>query len=34
MYIRDKYKIKNGNDFYMVGGMGHTLISLRVFSIK
>ena len=24
MYIRDKYKIKNGNDFYMVGGMGHT----------
>ena len=24
MYLREKYKIKNGNDFYMVGGMGHT----------
>ncbi len=24
MYIRDKYNINNGNDFYMVGGMGHT----------
>ena len=24
MYIRDKYKIKNSSDFYMVGGMGHT----------
>jgi len=24
MYLRDKYKITNGNDFYMVGGMGHT----------
>ncbi len=24
MYIRDKYKIKKGKDFYMVGGMGHT----------
>ncbi len=24
MYIREKYNIKNGKDFYMVGGMGHT----------
>ena len=24
MYIRDKYNIKNSDDFYMVGGMGHT----------
>tara|TARA_B100000787_G_scaffold149155_1_gene120971 strand:- start:95 stop:562 length:468 start_codon:yes stop_codon:yes gene_type:complete len=24
MYLRDKYKIKNTCDFYMVGGMGHT----------
>jgi len=24
MYLRNKYKIKNGSDFYMVGGMGHT----------
>ena len=24
MYLRDKYKIKNSRDFYMVGGMGHT----------
>ena len=24
MYLRDKYKIKENNDFYMVGGMGHT----------
>ena len=24
MYIRKKYDIKNSNDFYMVGGMGHT----------
>ena len=24
MYVRDKYKINNSNDFYMVGGMGHT----------
>ena len=24
MYLRDKYKIKKSNDFYMVGGMGHT----------
>ena len=24
MYLREKYKIKNSNDFYMVGGMGHT----------
>ena len=24
MYLRDKYKIINSSDFYMVGGMGHT----------
>ena len=24
MYIRNKFKIANGRDFYMVGGMGHT----------
>ena len=24
MYLRDKYQLKDGNDFYMVGGMGHT----------
>ena len=24
MYLRDKYKIRNTSDFYMVGGMGHT----------
>ena len=24
MYLRSKYKIKKSNDFYMVGGMGHT----------
>lgn len=24
MYVRNKYKIKKNEDFYMVGGMGHT----------
>ncbi len=24
IYIRNKYKLKNNKDFYMVGGMGHT----------
>ena len=24
MYLRNKHKIKKNNDFYMVGGMGHT----------
>jgi phosphonopyruvate decarboxylase len=24
MYVRKNYKLKNGKDFYMVGGMGHT----------
>jgi phosphonopyruvate decarboxylase len=24
MYLRKKYNIKNGSDFYMIGGMGHT----------
>ena len=34
MYLRDKYKIKNSSDFYMVGGMGHTAsVALRLFII-
>ena len=24
MYLRKKFQIKKGKDFYMVGGMGHT----------
>ena len=24
IYLREKYKLKNSRDFYMVGGMGHT----------
>ena len=24
MYLREKHKLKNSKDFYMVGGMGHT----------
>ena len=24
MYVRKKYNLKNNEDFYMVGGMGHT----------
>ena len=24
MYLRNKYKLENSKDFYMVGGMGHT----------
>lgn len=24
MYVREKYDLRNGEDFYMVGGMGHT----------
>ena len=24
MYLRDRFKLKNSKDFYMVGGMGHT----------
>jgi len=24
MYLREKFKIKNSSNFYMVGGMGHT----------
>ena len=24
MYLRDRFKLKNSRDFYMVGGMGHT----------
>ena len=25
MYLRNKYNLKKGDDFYMVGGMGHTI---------
>ena len=24
IYLKNKHMIKKGNDFYMVGGMGHT----------
>ena len=37
MYLRDKYKIKKSNDFYMVGGMGHTssvALGYSIFSKK
>jgi len=33
MYLRDKYKIKNSSDFYMVGGMGHTSSVALGFSL-
>ncbi len=33
MYIREEYKIKNGEDFYMVGGMGHTTSVALGYSI-
>lgn len=33
MYLRNKYKIKNGSDFYMVGGMGHTSSVALGFSL-
>jgi phosphonopyruvate decarboxylase len=34
MYLRDKYKLKNSNDFYMVGGMGHTSSVALGYSIS
>jgi phosphonopyruvate decarboxylase len=34
MYIRKKYQIKNSNDFYMVGGMGHTSSVALGYSIS
>ena len=37
MYVRNKYKFKNSNDFYMVGGMGHTIsvgLGYSLFSNK
>ena len=34
MYLRDKYKIKNTSDFYMVGGMGHTASVALGFSLS
>ncbi len=33
-YVRQKYKIINGDDFYMVGGMGHTSSVALGFSLK
>ena len=34
MYLRKKYQIKNSNDFYMVGGMGHTSSVALGYSIS
>ncbi len=33
IYLRDKYKINNGKDFYLVGGMGHTASVALGYSI-
>ena len=37
MFLREKYNLKNTNDFYMVGGMGHTAsvaLGYSIFSSK
>ncbi len=34
MYLRDKYNLKNSNDFYMVGGMGHTSSVALGYSLR
>ena len=34
MYLREKYKLKNAKDFYMVGGMGHTASVALGYSIS
>ena len=34
IYLRDKYKIKNNRDFYMVGGMGHTVSVALGYSLS
>jgi phosphonopyruvate decarboxylase len=34
MYLRKKYNFKNSNDFYMVGGMGHTSSVALGYSIS
>ena len=34
IYLRNKYKLKNSNDFYMVGGMGHTSSVALGFSLS
>ena len=34
IYIRNKFKITNGRDFYMVGGMGHTASVAIGYSIS
>ncbi len=33
MYVREKYQIKKNNDFYMVGGMGHTSSTALGYSL-
>ncbi len=33
MYVREKYQIKKSNDFYMVGGMGHTSSTALGYSL-
>lgn len=33
MYLREKYQIKKNNDFYMVGGMGHTSSTALGYSL-
>tara|TARA_Y100000996_G_C22548469_1_gene652806 strand:- start:806 stop:1906 length:1101 start_codon:yes stop_codon:yes gene_type:complete len=34
MYLRNKYRLKNTKDFYMVGGMGHTSSVALGFSLS
>lgn len=34
IYLRNKYKINNGKDFYLVGGMGHTASVALGYSIS
>ena len=34
MFVRKKYNIRNGKDFYMVGGMGHTSSVALGYSLK
>ena len=34
IYLRDKYKIKDSRDFYMVGGMGHTVSVALGYSLS
>tara|TARA_B100001741_G_scaffold289445_1_gene268259 strand:+ start:1313 stop:2413 length:1101 start_codon:yes stop_codon:yes gene_type:complete len=34
MYLRNKYNLNKGRDFYMVGGMGHTTSTALGYSLK